>query len=106
MTDSNGEPVIGATIMEKGTTNGTITDIDGNFELNVADGANLEISYVGFQTQTVPARFGSSIAISLKEDTAVLDEVVVIGYGTARKGDLTGPISSVDGAKLSERSTD
>lgn len=106
VTDASGEPVIGATVMEKGTTNGTITDIDGNFELNVAEGATLEISYVGYQTTSIPARFGSTITVSLKEDNEMLDEVVVIGYGTARKGDLTGPISSVDGAKLSERSTD
>ena len=79
VTDASGEPVIGATVMEKGTTNGTITDIDGNFELNVAEGATLEISYVGYQTTSIPARFGSTITVSLKEDNEMLDEVVVIG---------------------------
>lgn len=93
--DTNGEPVIGATIMEKGTTNGTITDFDGNFTLNVADGANIEVSYVGFQSQELKAIYGNNMAITLKEDTEVLDEVVVVGYGTMKKSDLTGSVSSI-----------
>lgn len=94
--DANGEPVIGATIMEKGTTNGTITDFDGNFTLNVVDGAQLEVSYVGFQSQELKAVYGKNLAVTLKEDTEVLDEVVVVGYGTQKKVNLTGAVASVD----------
>ncbi|MBQ6723587.1 MAG: TonB-dependent receptor [Paludibacteraceae bacterium] len=91
--DENGEPVIGASILEKGTTNGTITDFDGNFMLDVAEGATLEISYVGYATQSLPA--AANMRIVLKEDTEVLEEVVVVGYGVQKKSDLTGAISQV-----------
>lgn len=91
--DAKGEPVIGATIMEKGTTNGTITDFDGNFNLNVADGAQLDISYIGYKTQSIKAVYGKNLAITLGEDTEMLDEVVVVGYGSMRKSDLTGAVN-------------
>jgi len=91
--DENGEPIIGASILEKGTTNGTITDFDGNFMLDVAEGATLEISYVGYATQSLPA--AANMRIVLKEDTEVLEEVVVVGYGVQKKSDLTGAISQV-----------
>lgn len=82
--------------MEKGTTNGTITDFDGNFSLNVAANAVLQISYIGYKTQEIPAsQLKAGAVITLKEDTEVMDEVVVIGYGTQRKGDVTSAISSV-----------
>lgn len=98
--DAKGEAVIGATIMEKGTNNGTITDSEGNFSLNVTDGALLDISYIGFKQQEVKALSGKILAIVLKEDTELLDEVVVVGYGIQRKSDLTGSVSSVKSADL------
>ena len=91
--DETGEPIIGASILEKGTTNGTITDYDGNFTLDVAEGAMLDISYVGYAPQSVKAAAGMHIV--LKEDTEVLEEVVVVGYGVQKKSDLTGSISQV-----------
>lgn len=93
--DANNEPIIGATIVEKGTSNGTITDFDGNFSLNVADEAQIEISYIGFKSQEIKAVYGRNLTISLKEDTEVLDEVVVVGYGVVKKSDLTGSVGSV-----------
>ena len=94
--DSKGESIIGANIMEKGTTNGTITDFDGNFSLNVAANAVLQISYIGYKTQEIPvSQLKAGAVITLKEDTEVMDEVVVIGYGTQRKGDVTSAIASV-----------
>lgn len=94
--DSKGESIIGANVMEKGTTNGTITDFDGNFSLNVSAKASLIISYIGYKTQEIPAsQLKAGAVITLKEDTEVMDEVVVIGYGTQRKGDVTSAISSV-----------
>lgn len=83
--DVNGEPVIGATVMERGTSNGTITDIDGNFILEVHEGAMLDISYVGYKDQSVQAISGKQIAVSLREDSETLDEVVVIGYGAQKR---------------------
>lgn len=83
--DVNGEPIIGATVMERGTSNGTITDIDGNFMLEVPEGAMLDISYVGYKNQSVQVLSGKQIAISLREDSETLDEVVVIGYGAQKK---------------------
>ena len=91
--DAAGEPVIGANIMEVGTTNGTISDMDGNFTLNVSEGASLEISYIGYVTQKVKAT--RNMKITLKEDSELIDEVVVIGYGSAKKADLTGAVSTV-----------
>ena len=85
--DQTGEAVIGATIMEKGTSNGTITDFDGNFKLQVAKGATLVVSFVGFIPQELTAAKG--MKITLKEDALNLQEVVVTGYTTQRKADLT-----------------
>lgn len=98
--DAKGEPLIGVSILEKGTTNGTITDFDGNFTLNVVNGAWLDISYVGFQAQELKAVYGKNLAITLKEDTEILDEVVVVGYGVQKRSDITGAISSVSSKKL------
>ncbi len=92
------EPIIGASVLEKGTTNGTITDFDGNFTLEVADGAMLEISYVGYASQTLPA--AANMRVILAEDTEVLDEVVVTGYTTQRKADLTGAVSVVSASDM------
>ena len=91
--DATGESVIGATVMEKGTSNGTITDFDGNFTIKVNEGAILVISYIGYQTQEVPAQQG--MKVTMKDDAEVLQEVVVTGYTTQRKADLTGAISTV-----------
>ena len=93
--DVKGEPIIGATIMERGTTNGTITDFDGNFTLNVSEDAIIDVSYIGYKAQQLNVSGEENIAITLKEDTEVLDEVVVVGYGTMKKKDLTGAVSSI-----------
>ena len=94
--DSKGETIIGANIMEKGTTNGTITDFDGKFSLTTAPNATLVISYIGYQSVELPvSQIKAGQTITLKEDTEVIDEVVVIGYGTQRKGDVTSAIASV-----------
>lgn len=91
--DPTGESVIGANIIEKGTTNGTITDFDGNFQLQVEQGATLVISYIGSQTQEAPA--APFMNILLKDDSQMLDDVVVIGYGTVKKADATGSVLAV-----------
>ena len=102
--DNAGIPVIGANILEVGTTNGNITDIDGNFSLTVANDAVITITYIGYLNQTIQTAGKSNFNIILMEDTQALDEVVVIGYGTAKKKDLTGAISAVDGSIVSSQS--
>ena len=101
--DVNGEPIIGATVMERGTSNGTITDIDGNFMLEVPEGAMLDISYVGYKNQSVQVLSGKQIAISLREDSETLDEVVVIGYGAQKKVNVIGSIATLDSETLESR---
>ena len=91
--EPTGDPAIGASILQVGTTNGVITDFDGNFELNVPAGAQLQISYMGFQTQTVPAKNG--MVVNLVEDSHQLQEVVAIGYGSQKKKEVTGSVASV-----------
>ena len=104
--DSNGEPIIGASVVEKGTTNGTITDIDGNFVLSMPnDKGLLNVSYVGYLSQTVKTEGNKSLNIVLKEDTQILDEVVVVGYGTEKKINVIGSIVQVGAEKLHDRST-
>lgn len=103
--DTNGDPVIGANIVEKGTTNGTISDLEGRFHLNVAPGATLVITYIGYIPQEVKVDGRSFLTITLHEDSEVLDEVVVIGYGTMRKKDLTGAVTAVKGDELASRKT-
>ncbi|WP_294607335.1 SusC/RagA family TonB-linked outer membrane protein [uncultured Bacteroides sp.] len=93
--DNHGEPIIGCNIMEKGTSNGTITSVDGDFSLNVAEKAVLLVSYIGYLTQEIPVQNKQNIAVTLQEDAKMLDEVVVVGYGLAKKSDLTGSISQV-----------
>ena len=99
VTDSQG-PLIGATVMEKGTNNGTVTDFDGNFSLNVKPGATLVISYVGYESQEVKA--GDNLRVNLKEDGHVVNEVVVIGYGTQRREAVTGSVANIGGEKLNQ----
>lgn len=94
--DINGEPIIGANIIEKGTTNGIITDVDGNFSLEVPSSAILQISYIGYVTQEVEVGNQTTFSIQLMEDTQKLDEVVVVGYGTMKKKDLTGAVKRVN----------
>ena len=94
VTDANGEPVIGASVSEKGTTNGTITDINGKFSLNVKPGAVLKVTFVGYKPHEVKAT--RTMKIILTEDSELLDEVVVVGYGTQKKENLTGAVASVD----------
>lgn len=103
--DANGEPVIGANIVVKGTTNGTITDMDGNFVLDVPADAVLHVSYIGYSDKEIPVGNQTVLTVSLAEDSRALDEVVVIGYGTARKIDLTGSTSSLGGDKLRVKSS-
>ncbi|WP_373720264.1 carboxypeptidase-like regulatory domain-containing protein, partial [Bacteroides heparinolyticus] len=98
--DATGEPIIGASVVEKGTSNGIVTDLDGKFTLNVKPGATLKVSFVGYQPQEVKAT--STMKIVLKEDTELLDEVVVVGYGTQKKVNLTGAVSTVDLSKTME----
>lgn len=93
--DQTGEAIIGANIVEVGTTNGTVTDIDGNFSLEVEDGANLRITYIGFEEQIVNTADEASFNIILQEDSQALEEVVVVGYGTMRRRDLTGSVIQV-----------
>ena len=99
--DGTGEPVIGANVLEVGTTNGIITDIDGNFKLQgVQPNAKIKVSFIGYISQTVSIGNQSNVKITLKEDAQSLDEVVVVGYGVQKKSDLTGSIGSVDNKKL------
>ena len=84
VTDSNGEPIIGANVVEKGTTNGIITDMDGKFTLTVPQGASLEISYIGYLSQTIAVKDKKELQITLHEDTQNLDEVVVTALGIKR----------------------
>ena len=91
--DTKGETIIGATVMEKGTSNGTITDFDGNFTIKVKEGAILVFTYIGYQTAELPAQ--QDMKVTMKDDAEVLQEVVVTGYTTQRKADLTGAISTV-----------
>ena len=93
--DQSGEPVIGANIVEKGTANGTITDIDGQYSLEVGSNSILVVSYIGYITQEIPVGKNSTLDVLLKEDTETLDEVIVIGYGTTKRKDFTGSVSSV-----------
>jgi hypothetical protein len=97
--DQMGEPIIGATVMEKGTSNGTVTDFDGNFKLKVQTGKTLVFSYIGCEKAELPAKSG--MKVTLKENAAELAEVVVTGYQVQRKADLTGAVAVMDlkGAK-------
>ena len=101
--DETGEPVIGATVLEKGTKNATVTDFDGNFTIKLGNGKVLTISYIGMQTQDVNVAGKSSVNVILKEDATTLQDVVVVGYGTMKKQDLTGSVSSVNTEQLNAK---
>lgn len=93
--DATGMPVIGANVMVKGTTNGTITDMDGKFSLEVDKNAILVVSYIGYANQEIKVGNQNTLSITMKEDAEALDELVVVGYGTVKKSDLTGSVGSV-----------
>ena len=103
VTDVSGETIIGASIMVKGTSNGTITDMDGAFSLNVPSDGVLVVSYIGYKTQEVAVDGKSSFKIVLRDDVEVLEEVVVVGYGTQKKATLSGSIEQVRGEALESR---
>lgn len=103
ITDLNGDPVIGATVKEEGTNNGVISDIDGKFSIKVHSGAHLNVSYVGMLTKTIPVTEKSFLNITLTEDSKTLEEVVVVGYGTQKRVNLTGAISTVSSKDLIDR---
>lgn len=98
--DTTGEPVIGANVLVKGTTNGTITDFDGNFMLNVPKDAILTVSFVGYKTAEVKA--APTVMVTLEDDSQVLDAVVVIGYGSVKKNDMTGSVTAIKPDKLNK----
>ena len=101
--DAKGEPLIGVTVFVDGKP-GSITDIDGNFSIpNASPSSKVKVSYIGYKEQTVTLGNSSSLSIVLQEDNAQLDEVVVVGYGSMKKKDLTGAISSVDTEKLNAK---
>ena len=102
--DGTGEPVIGASVLVKGSTNGVITDIDGNFTLlNVPESGTIQISFVGYKTQDISVAGKSSLKVTLAEDTEMLDEVVVVGYGVQKKSDVTGALARVDSKELNAK---
>jgi TonB-linked SusC/RagA family outer membrane protein len=104
ISDKNGEAIIGANIVEVGTMNGTVTDVDGNFSIQVTNEAILRITYIGYLSQDFNTDGRTNFRIELLEDTQALDEIVVVGYGTMRKSDLTGAISSIKSENLSNQS--
>ena len=101
--DANNEPIIGANVVVEGTTIGTVTDADGNFALDVPDGATLKISYIGYIEQSISVGNKSVISVILKEDSQALDEVVVVGFGTQKKLNLTGAVTAVTGEEMTKR---
>lgn len=98
--DTTGEPIIGANVIVKGTTNGTITDFDGNFLLNANKGDIIIISFIGYRSQEAQA--AASMNIILKDDTELLDEVVVIGYGSVKKDDLSGSVVAIKAEEMNK----
>lgn len=102
--DNNGEPIIGASVLEQGTKNGTVTDVNGNYILtSTKDNPMLEISYIGFVSQQVKAKGGVATNITMKENAQSLEELVVVGYGSQKKENLTGSVSSVSSKELAAR---
>lgn len=98
--DNIGEPVIGASVVQKGTSNGIVTDIDGNFTLNVPSNSIIVVSFIGYKTQEIPITGKKQVNVIMKEDTEMLDEVVVVGYGQMKRSDLTGSVVSVNDAAI------
>lgn len=103
VTDIKGEPIIGASVLVKGAGTGTVTDVDGNFTLDAPADALLAVSYIGYKTQEVKVGNKNSYSIQLQDDTEVLDEVVVVGYGVQKKSSLTGAVASISSQEISNR---
>lgn len=103
--DEKGEPIIGANVVEKGTTNGTVTDLNGQYSLDISPSAVLLVSYIGYDTKEIRVDGKNILNISLAENTENLDEIVVIGYGTSRKRDIVSAMSTVKGSTISAAST-
>ena len=103
VTDTKGEPVIGASVLVKGAGTGTVTDVDGNFTLDAPTDALLAVSYIGYKTQEVKVGSKNSYSIQLQDDTEVLDEVVVVGYGVQKKSSLTGAVASISSQEISKQ---
>ena len=102
--DNNGEPIIGASVLEQGTKNGTVTDVNGNYILtSTKENPTLDISYIGFLSQQVKARSGVAAKVTMKENAQNLEELVVVGYGSQKKENLTGSVSSVSSKELAAR---
>lgn len=101
--DQNGEPLMGVNVIEKGTTNGTMTDMDGRFTLSVPGNATLQISYIGYTTEEVVVNNQTKLNITLKEDSQNLDELVVVGYGVVRKADLAGSVAVLDSKNFKDQ---
>ena len=102
--DKMGEPIIGATVKVKGSNLGVVTDIDGNFEMrNAPSGGVLVVTYVGYKPQEVAFKAGQSVNVTIEEDVETLQEVVVVGYGTMRKKDLTGSVVQIDPNKIADQ---
>lgn len=101
--DQTGEPIIGANVVVKGSSVGTITGIDGDFTLDVSPNSILKISYIGFVDQELPVKNKSELKVVLKEDNQQLEEVVVVGYGSQKKVNLTGSVGSIDSKVLESR---
>ena len=103
VTDTNGEPIIGANVIEKGTTNGAVTDFDGKFSLSLQNKQSiLVVTYIGYNTKEIPAGNGSPLTIQLQDDTQNLDEVIVVGYSVQKKKDLTGAVSVLEVGDLKD----
>ena len=105
VTDAGGEAVIGASVVVDGTTVGTTTGADGRFALDVPAGAKLVVSFLGYASETVPVAGQTDLKVVLKEDAAMLDDVVVIGFGTVKKRDLTGSVASIKAEKILQAPT-
>ena len=101
--DQTGETVIGASVMEKGTTNGTITGIDGDFSLNMSPNGTLVVSFVGYKTQEVQVKGQKQLQVVLSEDAEMLDEVIVVGYGTTKKANLSGAVDQISSKEIEHR---
>lgn len=103
LSDTDGEPMIGVAVSERGTTNGTITDADGNFSINIEEGAVLSISYMGYTTQNVKPVGNAPIKIELVEDSKMLDDVVVVGYGTMKRSDISGSVATINKEQMDRK---
>ena len=102
VTDTSNEPIIGATVVEASTKNGTITDIDGRFTMEVPEQSTIQVSYIGYTPSEVKVGNQQNLQIQLRDDVKLLDELVVIGYGTVRKSDLTGSVASIKTEELNQ----